>query len=197
MIRYRQSSLILAGAWLCLFCVHSSGAQTAQASRSNKSAATKTSGGGNTSGKKAAGKREAANDDAARTFLHKDWRVQSSCDDKSTGDKISLSGFDAAKWHRTDIPSTVVAVLVNDKTLPDPTYGTNLKNFPGMPNDEKTFFANVDMPQDSPYRCSWWYRTEFKVPARAGKKTDWLHFNGINYRITYTFMQNVTVSVGP
>ena len=123
-----------------------------------------------------------AAEDAGKTFLHKNWQIQSSCDDKSPVEKISSVGFDASKWHHSDIPSTVVAVLVGDKTLPDPTYGTNLKSFPGIYTDEKVFFANVDMPAGSPFACTWWYRTEFTAPAGAAAKTNWLHFNGINYR---------------
>jgi exo-1,4-beta-D-glucosaminidase len=124
------------------------------------------------------------NSEAARTFLHKNWQVQSSCDDKAPAEKISTPGFDAAKWHRSDIPATVVGVLVTDKSLPDPNYGANLKNFPGMYFSEKIFFANVDMPAGSPFACSWWFRTEFTAPsaAAAAGKIDWLHFNGINYR---------------
>ena len=124
----------------------------------------------------------AQKDSSAITFLHKDWQVQSACDDKSAGDKISAVGFDASKWHRTDVPATVVAVLVTDKTYPDPDYGTNLRSFPGMYNDPQTFFANADMPDGSPFACSWWFRTEFKLPTAVAGKIDWLHFNGINYR---------------
>src|SRR3982074_1761520 len=69
---------------------------------------------------------------SGKTFLHKDWAVQSSCDDKASGDKMSSAGFGAGRWHRTDIPATVVCVWVTDKTYADPNYGTNLKNFPGM-----------------------------------------------------------------
>ncbi|HEY8716025.1 MAG TPA: sugar-binding domain-containing protein, partial [Candidatus Acidoferrum sp.] len=127
--------------------------------------------------------REAA---ANKTFLHKDWQVQSSCDDKAPAEKISSNGFDASRWHHTDVPATVVGVLVTDKTYPDPAYGENLKSLPGMYESEKIFFANVDMPEGSPFICSWWYRTEFKLPtastAAGAKKLDWLHFNGINYR---------------
>ncbi len=129
-------------------------------------------------------RRPATENTDAKTFLHKDWQVQSSCDDKSPAEKISTPGFDAAKWHRSDIPATVVGVLVTDKSLPDPNYGTNLKNFPGMYFSEKIFFANVDMPEGSPFACSWWFRTEFTVPSAtaASAKTYRLHFNGINYR---------------
>jgi exo-1,4-beta-D-glucosaminidase len=121
-------------------------------------------------------------DGSTKTFLHKDWQVQSSCDEKAPGDKISRAGFEAEHWHRTDIPATVVGVLVTDKTYPDPNYGTNLKNFPGMYFSENKVFANVDMPAGSPFACSWWFRTEFTAPADGAGKNDWLHFNGINYR---------------
>src|SRR3979411_147335 len=120
---------------------------------------------------------------SGKPFLHKDWEVQSSCDDKASGDKISVAGFEAGRWHRTDIPATVVGVLVTDKTYPDSNYGTNLKNFPGMYIAEDKLFSNVDMPAGSPFACSWWFRTEFTAPAAGGAgKTYWLHFNGINYR---------------
>jgi exo-1,4-beta-D-glucosaminidase len=124
----------------------------------------------------------ATEDQPERTYLHKDWQLQSSCEAKAAGEKISLVGFDAKTWHKSDIPATVVGALVTDKTYPDPNYGTNLKSFPGMNYPTKGLFANQDMPKGSPFRCSWWYRTEFDVPAAGEKKTEWLHFLGINYR---------------
>ena len=120
--------------------------------------------------------------EAGKIFLHHGWEVQSSCVAKESGEKISLAGFDASTWHKTDIPATVVGVLVTDKTYPDPDYGKNLKSFPGMDYSDKTFFANQDMPKDSPFKCSWWYRTEFPSPAGAQNAKQWLHFLGINYR---------------
>jgi exo-1,4-beta-D-glucosaminidase len=117
-----------------------------------------------------------------KLFLHNDWQVQSSCQVKATGAEISVAGFHAGAWHKTEVPSTVVGALVTDKTYPDPTYGTNLKSFPGMGYSSKTFFANQDMPKDSPFRCTWWFRTEFTLPAGYDRKTAWLHFLGINYR---------------
>ncbi len=69
-----------------------------------------------------------------------------------------------------------------DKTYGDPFFGTNLKSFPGMNYPDKEFFSNQAMPAGSPFRCSWWYRTEFTLPAEYREKTAWLHFDGINYR---------------
>src|SRR2546423_2907194 len=123
-----------------------------------------------------------ASDDLGRTYLHKNWALQSSCEIKASGQQISAPGFDAGKWHHADVPSTVVGALVTDKTYPDPNYATNLKSLPGMNYSAKTFFSNQDMPQDSPFRCSWWFRTEFATPLDSFRKTTWLHFLGINYR---------------
>jgi exo-1,4-beta-D-glucosaminidase len=118
----------------------------------------------------------------AQLFLHKDWQLQSSCEVKATAQELSTPGFDASAWHHTDLPSTVVGALVNDKTYPDPTYGTNLRSLPGMDYSSKSFFALQDMPKDSPFLCSWWFRTEFTLPTGDDQKIKWLHFLGINYR---------------
>ena len=123
----------------------------------------------------------AADGPTNRTYLHKNWQIQSSCEAKATGDQISLAGFDPAAWHKADIPATVVGALVTDKTYPDPNYATNLDSFPGMSHSNKQLFANQDMPEGSPFRCSWWYRTEFPAPAGVEKNV-WLNFLGINYR---------------
>ncbi len=121
-------------------------------------------------------------DSAEKIYLHKDWQLQSSCEAKAGGEQVSAVGFDAGKWHRAEVPNTVVGALVDDKTYPDPTYGTNLKSLPGMDYPTKTFFAIQEMPKDSPFRCSWWFRTEFVVPAQYEGKVQWLDFLGINYR---------------
>jgi len=124
----------------------------------------------------------ASADEGAKLFIHKDWQLQSSCDAKAAGEQISTVRFDAAKWHRTNLPNTAVGALVDDKTYKDPMFGTNLKSLPGMDYSNKTFFALQDMPKDSPFLCSWWFRTEFDLPATFEQKNKWLHFLGINYR---------------
>ena len=125
---------------------------------------------------------QASPEPGARSYLQKDWQIQSSCVAKATGEQISAARFDTSGWHRSDLPATVVGALVTDKTYPDPYFGTNLKSLPGMNYSNKSFFAIQDMPAGSPFRCSWWYRTEFTVPADDQQKTSWLHFLGINYR---------------
>ncbi len=119
---------------------------------------------------------------AMTVSLNEGWQIQSSCEAKAGGEQISAAGFAATGWHKTTVPNTVVGTLVDDKTYPDPTYGTNLKNFPGMNYSSASFFALQDMPEGSPFKCSWWWRTEFAVPASAAGKHLALHFPGINYR---------------
>src|SRR3981081_214617 len=72
-----------------------------------------------------------------RTYLHKNWQIQSSCEVKAAGEQISSAGFDAKGWHKADVPATVVGALITDKTFPDPNYGTNLKSLPGMNYSDK------------------------------------------------------------
>jgi len=114
--------------------------------------------------------------------LNSGWQIQSSCEVKAAGEQISAAGFAATGWHKTTVPNTVVGALVDDKTYPDPTYGTNLKNLPGMNYSSATFFALQDMPEGSPFKCSWWWRKEFSVPASGAGKHLALHFPGLNYR---------------
>ena len=40
----------------------------------------------------------------------------------------------------------------------------------------------LPMSDSSPYECSWWYRTEFRVPADYKDRNVWIHLEGINYR---------------
>src|SRR6201987_3753227 len=114
--------------------------------------------------------------------LLKGWEIQSSCEIKAGGEQVSRTDFATAGWHKTTVPNTVVGALVDDKTYPDPTYGTNMKNLPGMNYSTNTFFANQDMPDGSPFKCAWWWRNEFVVPASFAKKNVSIHFPGINYR---------------
>jgi len=119
---------------------------------------------------------------AAKLFLHSDWRLQSSCQLNATGEQISTAGFNTTGWHSTTVPSTVVAALVADKTYPDPYYGKNLRDIPGTEYPIGKNFSLLSMPQDSPFRCSWWYRTDFKLPENFASRKVWLHFGGINNR---------------
>ena len=76
----------------------------------------------------------------------------------------------------------MVAAQVKSGLLPDPFFGMNMRQYPGVGYPIGTNFSNVPMPPDSPYGVSWWYRKEFTLPDAFAGKTVWLNFRGINYR---------------
>lgn len=114
--------------------------------------------------------------------LHDGWTLQTSAEVEAKGEVISTTKFMPKGWHEVTVPTTVVAGLVKDKTLPDPFPGMNLRSFPGMNYPIGANFSNIAMAPDSPYAVSWWYRKAFAVPAAYKGKTIWLKFDGINYR---------------
>jgi len=117
-----------------------------------------------------------------RLTLHDGWSLQTSAKVQAKGEVISTAKFSPEGWHHAAVPTTVVAALVKDKTLPDPFFAMNLRSFPGVNYPVGGNFSNIPMVPDSPYAVSWWYRKAFDMPASYKGKTAWLKFDGINYR---------------
>jgi exo-1,4-beta-D-glucosaminidase len=119
----------------------------------------------------------------AVTGLRDGWQLQSACKLHADGETIATEAFVPDGWLKTAVPSTVLASQSAAGVFPDPYYGLNLRQIPGTTYPIGGVFANMPMAQDSPYRCGWWYRTEFTAAAaaHAGERA-WLHFGGINYR---------------
>jgi exo-1,4-beta-D-glucosaminidase len=114
--------------------------------------------------------------------LREHWTLQSSAKVEGKGEMISTPAFVPQGWHDATVPTTVVAALVKDKTLPDPFLAMNLRQFSGVTYPIGGNFSNIAMQTDSPYAVSWWYRKQFAAPASYAGKTVWLNFKGINYR---------------
>ena len=117
-----------------------------------------------------------------RLDLHTGWSLQSSCKVNRSGEIISTTAFEPSGWYSSSVPSTVFAAQVAAGELKDPYFGENLRKLPGMDYPRGKNFAELPMPKDSPYACSWWYRTEFRLPEGYKGSVIWLHFNGINNR---------------
>jgi exo-1,4-beta-D-glucosaminidase len=114
--------------------------------------------------------------------LRDHWSLQSSSKIEAKGEIISTTGFVPKEWHDATVPTTVVAALVKDNTLPDPFFGMNLRQFAGVTYPIGKNFSLIPMAPDSPYAASWWYRKQFTAPATYAGQTVWLNFKGINYR---------------
>jgi exo-1,4-beta-D-glucosaminidase len=112
-----------------------------------------------------------------KLLLKDNWAIQSSKEIKSDAKTISTTGFRTEGWYPTAVPTTVLAALVANKFYPDPYYGTNIKNLPGTIPEKSR-----EIPEDSPFKVAWWYRTEFKLPADYKNMHTWLQFHSINYK---------------
>jgi exo-1,4-beta-D-glucosaminidase len=121
-------------------------------------------------------------DASAVTALHEGWNLQSACKIQAEGESISAVSYRPEGWYATSVPATVLATQVAAGTYKEPYFGTNLRNIPGTSYPVGHNFADLPMPDDSPYRCGWWYRKTFTVPASEKGRTLWLRFGGINYR---------------
>ena len=116
-------------------------------------------------------------DSEEKLFLKDNWTIQSSEKITADGTSISSLSYDPKGWYPASVPTTVLAALIENKVYPDPYYGTNFESIPG-------YYTGFDarMPDDSPFRVPWWYRTEFKIPAEYQGKNLWLNFHSINYK---------------
>ena len=120
--------------------------------------------------------------DSSTMVLRDNWFIEPSADVHAHGEAISNVGFSTRDWYPATLPSTVMSALVEDRVYSDPYTGVNLRSIPGTTYPIFEDFSNVPMPPASPFRQSWWYRTEFKLPPEYSGKTVWLGFDGINYR---------------
>ena len=119
---------------------------------------------------------------APAMLLRQGWAIQSSDEVHATGDAISKPSFPARDWYAATVPSTVLSALVEDRVYPDPYTGMNLRSLPGVQYPISFNFSNIPMPPESPFRHSWWYRTDFQLSADYKGKTIWLAFDGISFR---------------
>jgi exo-1,4-beta-D-glucosaminidase len=117
-----------------------------------------------------------------RVPLQEDWKLQSSAKVAATGAQLSSPGFDDKDWHTVKLPNTVLGALVENGHFPDPYFGMNLRSIPGTTYPIGERFTLLPTPPESPFKTSWWYRTEFELEQAPTRRSRALHFEGINYR---------------
>jgi exo-1,4-beta-D-glucosaminidase len=119
---------------------------------------------------------------AGRVPLDQGWRIRSSAEVSADGATLSKPGPAADGWHAATVPGTVAGSMVANGSYPDPSFGMDLRKMPGATYPVAKNFSHLPMPEDSPFRRSWWYRTEFDLPASLAGRSLRLHFDGVNYR---------------
>jgi exo-1,4-beta-D-glucosaminidase len=110
-------------------------------------------------------------------LLRDNWAIQSSKEVKGDGMEISITSYQPEKWYPATVPSTVFGTLVENKVYPDPYYGTNIESVPGYISRR-----GGEIPAESPFKASWWYRTVFTLPADFKSRNTWIKFHSINYK---------------
>ncbi len=114
---------------------------------------------------------------AAKITLGNNWSIQSSKVVKVSGSILSTASWKPENWYPATVPSTVFGTLVENKVYPDPYFGTNILNVPGYISRR-----GGEIPGDSPFKSSWWYRTTFTLPAGFKGNNTWIKFHSINYK---------------
>ena len=100
-----------------------------------------------------AGSTAAAAERGANTLpLAQGWALQSSAQVKDAGEVVSTPAFKAEGWYPITVPSTVVAGLVANKVYPDPYFGMNIRNYPGMSYPMGKNFSKYPMAAYEPVR---------------------------------------------
>jgi exo-1,4-beta-D-glucosaminidase len=122
----------------------------------------------------------AATKHAQRACLNEGWTIASSAQLADGGERLSTPGLDTSAWYGAELPATVLGALVGAGVYPDLYHGTRLREVPGQGPPAQNF-SNHPIPDDSPFKASWWYRTEFRVPADAGPHVR-LVLDGVNCR---------------
>lgn len=110
-------------------------------------------------------------------LLRDNWAIQSSVKVRESGKTISTVDFKAENWFPATVPSTVFGTLVENKVYPDPYFGTNIMTIPGYIAKREG-----EIPDDSPFKAAWWYRTVFSIPDDYMSKNVWIKFHSINYK---------------
>jgi exo-1,4-beta-D-glucosaminidase len=117
-----------------------------------------------------------------RIDLRSGWSLQSSAKVSGSGELLSTPGQRSDGWHAITVPNTVVGALVENGHFQDPYFGMNLRSFPGMNYPIGERYMLLETPPESPFKASWWYRTEFAVPSSLRGRSVALHIDAINYR---------------
>ncbi len=114
--------------------------------------------------------------------LHSGWSLQSACQFTAHAGANLHPGFSTEGWHSTMCRPRSWPRWSPTKPTPIRTTRKNLRDIPGATYPIGKNFSLLPMPKDSPFRCSWWYRTEFTLAPNFDGRHVWLYFGGINNR---------------
>lgn len=101
------------------------------------------------------------------------WEMKKAGEVNDTPEQLSQPGYTTAGWIPAIVPGTVLNSLVHNNVYPEPYYGLNNKIESGL---------IPDISETGRDFYTYWFRTEFDIPASFAGQTIWLEPEGINYR---------------
>ena len=93
------------------------------------------------------------------------WRLQRASEVSSCGEAIASNTFDDSSWIVATVPGTVLASYINIGAVPNPNYADNAEQI-----------------SESFFRSNFWYRNTFEAAPPVDGQTQWLCFDGINWK---------------
>lgn len=114
------------------------------------------------------------------------WVMKKAGDVGEASEALSKAGYGTAGWLPAVVPGTVLNSLVYNKVYPEPYYGLNNKL------TSKLIPDIADVGRDF---YTYWFRTEFDLPADYKDKTVWMQVDGINYRAEVWLNGNLVSTV--
>jgi len=98
-------------------------------------------------------------------MLNNNWTIYPSEKITGSGKEISSTSFQVGEWYKTEIPKTVLAVLVDNNVYKNIYFDRNLE---AIPTEQFT--------------KPWWYRKSFTIDSKNELDNFNLTFEGINYK---------------
>lgn len=101
------------------------------------------------------------------------WQIIRHSDELHDGPTVSRPGYASSTALKAIVPGTVLNTLVHNKVYPEPYFGLNNAR-------ESNLIPDITEAGADFY--TYWFRTEFELPAAFAGKQALMRFDGINYR---------------
>ena len=111
---------------------------------------------------------EAVSAQSSTMLLRDNWKAKRCTDVLQDGTVITAAGYETSGWLDAVVPGTILTTLLHNNLIPDPFFGTNNDLIPDVYNTGRDYYT-------------YWFYTEFNVPATGDNQEVWLNFRGINY----------------
>ena len=113
------------------------------------------------------------------------WNILSSDFSRHSGAEISKGEDVRSNSIEAQVPTTLLAAMIDSGILQDPREGSAFLKLPGVPEEDVLDnFALREMPEDSPFNSPRWWITSFpffRDERHRGRKNCTLEIKGINY----------------